>query len=103
MELICKIGVCAGSLCNDDVIQIDVILNRAGRTDTDDILYTISVKQLVRVDANGRHTHSGGHHRYTNPFVVAGISLNTPDVIHQYSVIQKVFSYEFGAQGITWH
>jgi hypothetical protein len=47
MELCCPVGIGAGSLCDDQIVELDVFLNRAGRTDTDDILYPEEIEQKL--------------------------------------------------------
>ena len=103
MELMGKVGVGAGTLGNDDVIQVDVLLNRACRANPQNVLHAVAVKKLVGVDAHRGHTHTGGHHRHLYTVISAGIALNTADVVDQNRVFQEVFSNEFGPQRVTGH
>ena len=103
VELLGPVGVGAGALTQDDVIQLDVLLDGTGGADTDDVLNAVAVEQLVGVDADGGHTHAGGHDGNLDALVGAGVTLNTTDVIHQDGVLQEVLSDELGAQGIAGH
>ena len=103
MELGGKIRVGAGALAQHDVINIDMLLNGTGRTHTDDIFHTVAVKELMGLDANGRHSHAGSHHRDLNALVSSGVTVDTADVIHKDGIFQKIFRNKFGAQRITGH
>ena len=79
------------------------ILNGTGGANPDNILHAVAVIQLVGVDADGGHTHAGGHDGNLHAFVGAGMSLDAPDIIDQHRVFQKVFRDEFGPQGVAGH
>ena len=103
VELIlpCRIGACA--LGDHDVIQVNMILDRAGRAHTDDVFHTEEIKQLMGIDADGRHTHAGSHNGHLNTLVIAGVAVDTTNVVHQHGIFQKVFSNKLRTQGITGH
>ena len=100
MELGGEIGVGAGTLTDDQVIQLHFFLDGAGGANPDDVLHAVAVVQLVGVDADGGHAHAGGHDGDLHALVGASIALDTPDVIDEHGIFQKIFRNEFGAQGI---
>ena len=80
-----------------------MLLNRAGRANPNDVFHAIAVKQFVGVNADGGHNHTGSHNRYFHTFIIAGITMYAPDIIHQHRVFQKVFRDKFRAQRIPGH
>ena len=103
MELVGKVAVGAGALSQHNIIQIDVVLDGAGRAYTDDVLHAIAIVQLVGVDADGRHAHTGGHNADLHALVSTGVAVDATDIVHQNGVFQEVFSNEFAAQRIAGH
>ena len=103
VKLLGIVRVGAGTLGQDDVIEVDVILDGAGGADADDVLHTEEIEQLVGVDADGGHTHTGCHHGHLDALIVAGVAVDTTDVVHQHGVFQEVFGDELAAQGIAGH
>ena len=55
------------------------------------------------VDADGWHTHAGGHDGDLHALVGAGVALHAPDVVDQHRVFQKILRDEFGAQRVAGH
>ena len=82
VELGGKVGIGAGALRDDQIIEVDIVLNGPGGAHPDNILHTVAVIQLVGVDADGGHTHTGGHDGDLDALVGAGIALNAPDVVN---------------------
>ena len=103
VELLGPVGVGAGALGNHQVIQVNILLNGAGGTYPDDVVHAVAGEQFMGVDADGGHSHAGGHDGDLHTLIGAGIALNAPDVVHQHRVFQKVFRNELGAQGIAGH
>ena len=103
MELLCPVGIGAGALSQHQIIHMDVLLNGACGADTDDVLHTEEVKQLVGIDADGGHTHAGGHDGDFDTLVVAGVAVDTTDIVYKNRVFKEVFCNKPGAQGIAGH
>ena len=103
MELGGVVGIGAGTLGNDQVIEVNILLNGTGRAYPDDVLHAVAVEQLVGVDADGGHTHAGGHDGDLHAFVGAGVALNAPAVVDQHRIFQESFRDELGAQRIAGH
>ena len=80
-----------------------MLLNGTGRAYPDDVFHAEEIKQLVGVNADGGHTHAGGHDGDLHALVKAGIAIDTPDIIDQHRVFQKVFRNELCPQRITGH
>ena len=57
----------------------------------------------VGVDADGGHTHTGGHNGNLNALVVAGVAVDTTDIVYKNRILQKILSNKLGTQGITRH
>ena len=103
MVLSGPVGIGAGTLADDDVIQIDVILNGTGGTHADDLLYAEEVEQLVGVDADGGHSHAGSHDGNLDALVVAGVTVDTTNIVYQNGIFKESLCNKFGAQGIAGH
>ena len=80
-----------------------MILNGTGGAYTDNILHTVAVIQLVRINTDGRHTHTGGHYRDFNALVSAGVTVDTADIVHKDGIFQEILCDKLGAKGITGH
>ena len=103
VELLGKIGIGTGTLGDHQVIQVDMVLDSTGRTHPDDILHSVAIVKLMGVDADGGHSHTGGHDGDLDPLVSAGVTLDAPDIVHKHRVFQKVLRNKFGAQRISRH
>ena len=55
------------------------------------------------VDADGGHSHAGGHHGDGHALIAPVVALDAPDVVHQHGVFQEGFGDELGAQGVAGH
>ncbi|CDA51700.1 unknown [Clostridium sp. CAG:138] len=78
-------------------------MNCSCGTDTNDIFYVIIIKKFVGIDSYGRHAHSAGHNGYTLAFIIAGVTLNSADIINKHSIIQISFCNELCPLGIAGH
>ena len=103
VELLLPVGVGGGSLADDDVIEVHMILDGTGGAHTDDVLDTKEVEQLMGIDADGGHAHAGGHDGDLHTLIVAGVALNTTDVVHQNGVLQEILCNKLGTQRIAGH
>jgi len=96
-------GVGAGALRDDDVPELQLVSQRAGGADAQDVLHAVDREQLPRVNADGRHTHAGGHDGDAHAVIGAGVALNAPDVVDEHGIGQEIFRDEFRAQRIAGH
>ena len=96
-------GVGAGALRDHDVPELKLICQCTGGADAHDVLYAVDREQLPRVNADGRHTHTGGHDGDAHAVIGAGVALNAPDVVDEHGIGQEIFRDEFRAQRITGH
>ena len=103
MELCGIVGIGAGSLADDNVIQVDVLLDGTGTAYSDDVFHIKEVEQFVGINADCRHTHTGSHNRNLHALIVTGVTIDTPDVVHQNRVLQEVLCNKLGTQRITGH
>ena len=103
VELAGKIGIGASALGDHQIIEVNMLLDGAGKTHTNNIFHPVAVKQLMGVDSHGRHAHTRGHNGHLYALISAGIALDTTDVIDQNRVFQKVFCDKFRAQRVTGH
>ena len=90
------IAIGATTLCNHQVAEINVHLTCTARTYADDSVYIVEVKQLIRVDADGRNAHSVTHNSHFLTFVRAGESQHATYVVHLNRVLQKTLCHQFG-------
>ena len=103
MELCGIVGIGAGSLTDNDVIQVDILLDGTSAAHTDDVFHIKEVEQLVGINADCRHTHTGSHDRNLHALIVTGVTIDTADVVHQNRVLQEVLCNKLGTQRITRH
>ena len=99
--LICRVG--AGALTDDDVAELYVVCKTAGRADTDDILYTEEVVELIGIDTDRGHTHTARHYRDGNALVSAGVTLNSAHVVNESGILEEGLGYEFRTERISGH
>ena len=103
MELAGPVGIRAGTLADDDVIEVDMILNGTGRANADNVLHAEEVEQFMGVDTDGRHAHAGSHDGDLHALVVTCVAVDATDIIHQNRIFQEILSDKFGPQGIAGH
>ena len=103
MVLARPVRIRAGALPDDDIAQVDILLHRAGRADAQDVFHAEHGIQLPGIDADGRHTHAGGHDGNFYAVVRAGIAVDAADIIDENCVFQKVFRNELRAQRVAGH
>ena len=101
--LVGKAGVGAGTLTGHHAAQLQVRPQSTGGAHADDVLHAVLGVQLMGVDADGGHSHAGGHHGDGHALIGAGVALDAPDVVHQHGVFQEGFGDELGAQGVAGH
>ena len=103
MELGGPVGVGAGALAENQVIQPHILLQGACGADTENVFHAKDVVELVGVYADGGHSHAGSHNGDLDAPIGAGIALDAPDVIYQDGIFQEGFRNELGPQGIPGH
>ena len=86
-----------------DVHEVQVVRERTGRADADDVVDIVEVVQLPAVDADRRDAHAGGHHGHGHALPRAGVALHAADVVDEHRVFQKGLGDEFRAQRVTGH
>ena len=77
------VRVGARTHARDHVTELQVLLQRARRTHSDDALDIVLREQLVGVDTDGRHPHAAGHHADENALVGACVALHAADVVDE--------------------
>ena len=77
------VRVGARTHARDHVTELQVLLQRARRTHSDDALDIVLREQLVGVDTDGRHPHAAGHHADGNALVGACVALHAADVVDE--------------------
>ena len=82
---------------------MDGFLIGASRSDPDDCLNTIELIKLIGIDTDGRHPHTGRHHRYRFSLIVSGIAVNIAHAADKHGVIQKCLGDPFGSERVTRH
>ena len=103
MVLLGPVGIGAGSLGDDQVIQVDVLLDGPGGAHPDNVLHAVAIVKLVGINADGGHTHARGHDGDLHTLVGAGIALDAPDIVYKNGVFQEVFGNEPGPQRVAGH
>ena len=83
--------------------QLQVRPQSSGRAYPDDVFHIVLGVKLIGVDADGGHTHAGGHDAHRGAFIEAGIALNAPDVVHQLQFRQEILRDELGPQRVAGH
>ena len=53
----------------------------SGGADAEDAVHIIFMEELIAVDPHGGHAHAAGHDGNPLPVVIAGIALDTADVV----------------------
>ena len=101
--LVGKAGVGAGALTGHHTAQLQVRPHGPGGAHADDVLHAVLGVQLVGVNADGGHSHTGSHHGHRHTLIGASVALDAPDVVHQHGVFQEGFGNELRAQGIAGH
>ena len=103
LELRHIVAVGAGPLCDYDIPQAQVGMQRAGAAKADDIFHIIEVEQLIAVNTDGGDAHAVSHYRDRHPAVCAGVAQHSPDGIIADRGLQVVFGHELGAQRVARH
>ena len=103
MELRSPVGIGTGALAKHQIVEPNLLLQSPGRAHPEDVLHTEDVVKLMRVDADGRHTHTGGHNRDLDALVGPGVTLNAPDVVHENRIFQEGLRNKLRPQGIAGH
>ena len=96
-------GVGAGALADDDVHDVQLVAQRTGGADTDDVVHIVEVEQLPAVDADRRDAHAGGHDRDRHALPGAGVALDTADVVDKLGVGEEGLGDKLRAQRIAGH
>ena len=102
-ELVREVGVRARARTGDDVHEVQVVRERTGRADADDVVDIVEVVQLPAVDADRRDAHAGGHHGHGHALPRAGVALHAADVVDEHGIFQKGLGDELRAQRVTGH
>ena len=98
-----EVGVRARARTGDDVHEVQVVRERTGRADTDNVVDIVEVVQLPAVDADRRDAHTGGHHGHGHALPRAGVTLHAADVVDEHGIFQKGLGDELRAQRVAGH
>ena len=99
----CKVRVCACAHAEDDVTNLNVLAHSACRADTHDILNAEELEELVGIDADRGHTHTGCHYRNGNTLPEAGVALNTTNVVNELCIGEEGLCDELCSEGVAGH
>ncbi len=103
LEIVDIAGVGARALTGDDVHELQLVLKRPGGADADDVVHAVLAEKLPAVDADGGHTHAGGHDRHGNALPRAGVPLHAADVVDEHGVCEEGVGDELRAQRVAGH
>ena len=103
MELVREVRVGAGTHAEDHLTDVNGRIQSSRGADTDDVLYPEEVVELIGIDADGRHTHTARHNRYSGAFKCAGIAVDATYVVHENRIVKKRLCNEFRAERVTRH
>ena len=102
-ELVREVGVRARARTGDDVHQLQIVGERTGRADADDVVNIVEIVQLPAVDADRRDAHAGGHHGHGHALPRAGVALHAADVIDEHGIFKEGLGDELRAQRVAGH
>ena len=57
----------------------------------------------MRINADGGHAHAGSHDGNLDTLVVAGVAVDTADIVDQNGILKEILSNKFRTQGIAGH
>ena len=90
-------------LAQNKVAQFQIGVDCPCRADTNDVVYTVKVVQLVAVNADGRYAHATCHDGNALTLVSARVTLHATHVVDKHGVGEVVFGNVFGAERIARH
>ena len=102
-EIFNIIGGGAGTLGENHIQKLQIVLQAACRTDTDNIIYIIFFVELPAVDADGRDAHAGGHDGDGDVLPGASDAHDAAYIVDQGAMFQKCFSNKLRTAGIAGH
>ena len=97
------VGIGAASHTDDDIPKLYFIGQPAGGTDADDIIYTVKVEQLIRVDSDRRASHAAALDRKSAALIGSGIAQHPADSVVADRAGEKGFRDELCPQGVAGH
>ena len=97
------ITVRAGAHRKYQVAHVQIFIEATARAHANYIFDVVEIEQLVRIDSYGRLSHARSHNGHSFIFIIAGVALNTAQIVDEHGLIQKIFGNEFCAQRITGH
>ena len=80
-----------------------VVCHTAGSADAENPVHVVFVKQLVGIDADGRHPHAAALDGDRNAVISAGIAEHSTDGVVTHGIIQKILCDKLCTQGIARH
>ncbi len=96
-------GIGGGAHGDDDVADMDAVLDAAGGADADDGLDAKEIKQLVDVQACGRHAHAASHDGHFLALKEARIAQHISNIIEKNRILKIMVRNVFGAKRIPRH
>ena len=101
--LYCIVGVGACSHAEDDVANLNLLAHSTCRTDTHNVLNTEVVKELVGVDTDRGHTHTGSHYRNSLALPKTCVAVNTAHVVNKLCILKEGLCNKLCSEGVTGH
>ena len=89
MILVRIIGISAGTGSHDNISQLYMLLHTPAGADPDQILHSIHMNQLIRIDPDGRTSHACPHDGYFFPFTGSRITEHVPNRVELHCILQK--------------
>ena len=102
-KLVSVVGVCACALAENKVAHLQIWMDCASRTNTDDVFYTVEVEKFVTVDTDGWNTHTACHNGNALAVVKTCVALYATYVVYKFGISKVGFCNKFCAEWIAGH
>ena len=99
--LIDEVRVRAGSLSDDDIVEVDSRLQRATCTHTDELCAAKDVDEFPRIQRDRRDTHTRAHNRYRSALEGTGEAQHVTHRVKLLRILKVGLGNELGAKRIS--
>lgn len=90
-ELFYIVGCRTGAHRKNKLAHLYLRTQRTGCSDPDQILASIKMNQLIRINSHRRTAHAGSHDRHAFALIIAGITVHISRCIELFCIRQKMF------------